>query len=170
MSSVKPPVPFRIGIGYDSHRLVSNRALRLGGVDIPSERGTLGHSDGDAVIHAVCDALLGACAMGDIGTHFPDTDPRYEGIDSRQLLEEVVERLHRAGWALVNVDITVVLERPKLRPRIVAMRSELADILGVGEERVGMKAKTNEGLDAVGAGEAVVAYAVAMVYRRSDVA
>lgn len=132
-----------------------------------SSVGSLGHSDADVALHAICDALLGAFALGDIGALFPDSDLRYRGIDSRCLLAEVVERIAHIGYVAENVDVTVVLERPKLRSYIDAMRREVAEILHIGVERVSVKAKTNEGLDAVGRGEAIACHAVALL-RRQD--
>jgi 2-C-methyl-D-erythritol 2,4-cyclodiphosphate synthase len=151
----------RFGIGYDSHVFVEGRPLVLGGVEIDHPRGLKGHSDGDAVCHAVIDALLGAAAMGDIGTHFPDTDDRWRGADSLKLLHEVRRRLAAASYSIVNVDITVLLEYPKLRPYVDAMRQRLAAALGVPISAVSVKAKTNEKMDAVGRGEGVQVFAVA---------
>ena len=151
----------RFGIGYDSHVFVEGRPLVLGGVEIDYPRGLKGHSDGDAVCHAVIDALLGAAAMGDIGTHFPDTDDRWRGADSLKLLQDVRRRLTAASYSIVNVDITVLLEYPKLRPYVDAMRQHLAAALGVPTSAVSVKAKTNEKMDAVGRGEGVQVFAVA---------
>jgi 2-C-methyl-D-erythritol 2,4-cyclodiphosphate synthase len=151
----------RFGIGYDSHVFVEGRPLVLGGVEIDHPRGLKGHSDGDAVCHAVIDALLGAAAMGDIGTHFPDTDDRWRGADSLKLLQDVRRRLTAASYSIVNVDITVLLEYPKLRPYVDAMRQRLAAALGVPTSAVSVKAKTNEKMDAVGRGEGVQVFAVA---------
>lgn len=159
---------FRVGIGYDLHRLAGGLPLRLCGVGVESEKGAVGHSDADAALHALCDALLGALALGDIGALFPDTDPRYKGIDSRALLEEVVRRVEAEGYCVENVDLTIVIERPKLRPYVDAMRAEVARILRVGVERVGVKAKTNEGLGPEGRGEAVSCQAVALVRRGGE--
>lgn len=154
---------FRVGIGYDIHRLAEGVPLRICGVTVESARGAVGHSDADAALHALCDALLGALALGDIGKLFPDSAPQYKGIDSRRLLAEVVRRVEREGYGVDSVDVTVILERPKLRPHIDAMRKELAEILHTGVERVSVKAKTNEGLDAVGRGEAIACQAVALL-------
>lgn len=151
----------RFGIGYDSHVFTEGRSLVLGGVDIESPRGLAGHSDGDAVCHAVIDALLGAAAMGDIGTHFPDTDERWRGADSLKLLQDVRRRLAAASYSIVNVDVTVVLEAPKLRPYVEAMRHKLAGAMAVPVSAVSVKAKTNEGMDAVGRSEGIQAFAVA---------
>jgi 2-C-methyl-D-erythritol 2,4-cyclodiphosphate synthase len=156
----------RVGQGWDIHRLVAGRRLRLGGVEVPGEHGLLGQSDGDVVLHAVTDALLGAMAAGDIGQHFPDTDPRYRGIDSAVLLAEVVALAAARGYRIGNVDVTILAERPPLAPHMPAMQRRLAELLGVGAEQVGIKAKTMEGLGAVGAGEAIAALAVATVTAR----
>ncbi|MGH7786289.1 MAG: 2-C-methyl-D-erythritol 2,4-cyclodiphosphate synthase [Candidatus Binatia bacterium] len=153
----------RVGQGWDIHRLVAGRPLRLGGLEIPHERGLLGHSDGDAVLHAVTDALLGALAAGDIGQHFPDTDPRYRGADSAVLLAAVVQMVAARRQRVGNVDVTVLAERPKLAPFVPAMRARLAALLGVDEACVSIKAKTMEGLGAIGAGEAIGALAVVLL-------
>jgi len=153
----------RVGQGWDIHRLVDGRPLRLGGITVPFGRGLLGHSDGDVVLHAVIDALLGAVATGDIGQHFPDTDPRHRGADSAVLLTEVVELVAARGWRIGNVDVTVLAEQPKIAPHASAIRRRLAELLRVGAEQVGVKAKTMEGLGAIGAGEAIAALAVAAV-------
>lgn len=157
-----PALP-RTGIGFDTHRLVEGRKLILGGIEIPHPVGLLGHSDADVLTHALMDALLGAIADGDIGQHFPDTDPRWEGADSIELLRAVVERLRSKGWQVVNVDITVLAERPKLKPYIPAMRERLAEPLGIEVESVSVKATTVEGLGAIGRREGISAMAVAMV-------
>ncbi len=156
----------RIGLGYDSHRLAGGRALVLGGVVIPHPRGLVGHSDADAVCHAVTDALLGAAAAGDIGQHFPDTDPRWRGASSVELLARIAALVRGRGLAVGNVDVVVVAERPKLAPHVAAMRSALAAALGVDVGRVSVKAKTAEGLDAVGREEAVAVHAVALLVDR----
>ena len=153
----------RTGIGYDSHRFAEGRRFVLGGVEIPSDVGLLGHSDADALIHALIDALLGAVAAGDIGQHFPDSDPTWKDADSRKLLATVVSELEAGRWRVVNVDATVVAERPKLAPFIVRMRESLATILHVEVSRVSVKAKTNEGMDAVGHREGLAVWAVATV-------
>jgi 2-C-methyl-D-erythritol 2,4-cyclodiphosphate synthase len=155
----------RIGIGYDIHRLVEGRKLLLGGVEIPFGKGLLGHSDSDVLTHAVCDALLGAAALGDIGSHFPDTDSRWSGASSLVLLSRVVEMLTVRGLAVSSIDAVVLAERPKLQPYIVEMRERLAEVIGIGSERVSVKAKTNEGLDAVGRGEAIASQVVALLIR-----
>lgn len=153
----------KVGIGYDSHRFAAGRPLRLGGVTIPHTHGLVGHSDGDAVLHAVVDALLGAAALGDIGSRFPDTDPAWRGADSAIFLRAAREALAGAGLAPLHVDVTVVIERPKLAPHLSAMRAAVAGALGVGEGAVSIKAKTNEGMGWIGAGEGVLAMAIATV-------
>ena len=155
----------RIGHGYDVHRLVEGRKLILGGVEIPYERGLLGHSDADVLTHAVMDALLGACALGDIGHLFPDSDPAYAGADSLRLLDEVVFRLHAGGFRVGNVDATVLAQAPKLAPHLTAIRRNLADRLQVPLSRVSVKATTEEGLGFTGAGEGMAAHAVALLER-----
>jgi 2-C-methyl-D-erythritol 4-phosphate cytidylyltransferase / 2-C-methyl-D-erythritol 2,4-cyclodiphosphate synthase len=156
----------RSGIGYDLHRLVEGRPLILGGVTIPSAVGALGHSDADAACHAVTDAILGAACLGDIGRHFPDTDGRWKGASSIELLRQVVELARRTGYTVVNVDVVIVLERPKIAPFIESIRGGLADALGIDAGAVSVKGKTNEGVDAVGRGEAIASHAVALL--RSD--
>ena len=153
----------RSGIGFDSHRLAEGRRLVLGGVEIPHGRGLLGHSDADALAHALCDALLGAAAAGDIGQHFPDTDPQWKGADSMALLAHVVALLHRTGWRIVNTDATIIAEAPKLAPHIPAMRARLAQAMGLDTAQVSVKAKTAEGMDAVGKGEGISAWAIATI-------
>jgi len=155
----------RVGQGYDLHRLVAGRPLILGGVTIPHDTGLAGHSDADVLAHAVTDAVLGAAALGNIGQLFPDTDPAFQDADSLVLLREVVRRLHEAGWHVVNVDSTVVAERPKLNPHILDMRAALAAALGVDAAAVSVKAKTNEGVGPEGRGEAMSAQAVVLVAR-----
>jgi 2-C-methyl-D-erythritol 2,4-cyclodiphosphate synthase len=159
---------FRIGAGYDIHHLVEGRRLILGGVEIPFEKGLLGHSDSDALTHAVCDALLGAAALGDIGRHFPDSDAKWKGASSLELLARVVELIAERGYRVANIDATVVAERPRLAPFIEEMRSRLAKVLEVEMEQVSVKAKTNEELDAVGRGEAMAAHAVALIVCNHD--
>ena len=161
-SSARIPAP-RVGLGYDSHRMAEGRPMVLGGVAVPHPLGLAGHSDADAVCHAVTDALLGAAAAGDIGRHFPDTDPRWRGASSIELLARVVALVRGRGLAVGNVDVVVVAERPKLAPHVPAMRARLAAVLGVDVDRVSVKAKTAEGLDAVGRGEAVAVHAVALL-------
>ena len=153
----------RIGHGYDVHRLVPGRPLILGGVAIPSEVGLDGHSDADVLAHAIADALLGAAALGDIGLHFPDTDAAWKGADSIVLLETVTARVREAGWAVGNVDATVVLQRPRLRPHVDAMRARLAGAMGVTEAQVSVKATTGEGMGFVGTGEGAAAHAVCLL-------
>lgn len=155
----------RVGFGYDSHRLVEGRPLMLGGLHVPHHLGSLGHSDADVLLHALCDALLGAVALGDIGSHFPDTDPAYKGADSRKLLAAVVKLINDKGWNVGNVDCTVVLERPKLRPHIDGMRTVIAELLGVALDAVSVKATTNEKMGFAGREEGVCAYAVALLER-----
>ena len=156
----------RIGFGYDVHRLVAGRPLILGGVHVPSELGLLGHSDADVLTHAIIDALLGAAALGDIGAHFPDTDPQWEGADSLDLLRAVLPLLVERGYTVGNVDATVVLERPKLRPHIDAMRARLAEAMGIPADRVSVKATRGEGMGFVGSGEGALAQAVCMLEPR----
>jgi 2-C-methyl-D-erythritol 4-phosphate cytidylyltransferase/2-C-methyl-D-erythritol 2,4-cyclodiphosphate synthase len=161
----RPARTGRAGLGYDLHRLVAGRPLILGGVTVPSERGADGHSDADVISHAVTDAILGAASLGDIGSHFPDTDPRWKQANSLDLLGQVVRLAAAHGFVIGNVDVTVLLERPKLRPIIDEIRASLAGVLGVETDRVSVKAKTNEGVDAVGRGEAIAAHAVALLRR-----
>jgi 2-C-methyl-D-erythritol 2,4-cyclodiphosphate synthase len=156
---------FRVGIGHDTHRLAEGRPLVLGGVRVESDRGGEGHSDADALAHALTDSILGALCEGDIGVHFPDQDPRWKDADSLQLLARVVWLASQRGFHVVNADATVLLERPRLRPYITEMRQKLADVLGVDVECVSVKAKTGEGLDAVGTGAAVTAQAVVLLER-----
>ena len=153
----------RIGQGYDAHRFTAGRPLVLGGVDIPHPQGLAAHSDGDVLIHAVCDALLGAAALGDIGRHFPDSSPDYAGIDSRVLLRSVVELIAQRGLKLGNLDVTVVAQAPKLAPHIEGMRANLAADLDVDPDRINVKATTTEGMGFAGRGEGIAAYAVALV-------
>ncbi|HEX5191878.1 MAG TPA: 2-C-methyl-D-erythritol 2,4-cyclodiphosphate synthase [Solirubrobacteraceae bacterium] len=155
------------GIGYDCHRFVEGRPLVLGGVTIDDERGLAGHSDADVLTHAIIDALLGACALGDIGQHFPDTDPRYAGADSIELLRAAVGLLDEAGFAIEHVDATVMIERPKLAPVRDAMRARLSDAIGLGVEHVSVKATRGEGMGFVGRGEGAAALAIATVTRRA---
>ena len=157
--------PFRIGLGFDVHRLVEGRELWIGGVKIPYERGLLGHSDADVAIHALCDALLGAAALRDIGYHFPDTDPRYAGIDSRLLLRHVAALLADHGWAFGNADITICAEAPKMNPHIPAMQQQLAECLGCDPADISIKATTTERLGFTGRGEGIAAYATALITR-----
>lgn len=151
----------RVGVGYDSHRFAAGRKLILGGVDIPSDRGLAGHSDADAVAHALTDALLGAAGLGDIGTLFPPSDPRWRDADSLQLLRQAYERVQAAGHRFVHADLSVVLEQPRLAPHVAGMRSRLAAALGATPDAVSIKAKTNEGMGWIGRGEGVAVIAVA---------
>lgn len=153
----------RIGHGYDVHRLTEGRKLILGGVDIPYEKGLLGHSDADVLTHAIMDALLGAAALGDIGKLFPDTDSAYAGADSLVLLERVRERLSEAGYRVGNIDATILAQRPKLAPHILQMRANLADRLGIKVDQVSVKATTEEGLGFTGTGEGMAAHAVCLL-------
>lgn len=154
---------FRIGNGFDVHRLVEGRRCIICGVDIPSERGLLGHSDADVALHALTDALLGAVALGDIGRHFPDTDPKWEGADSRRLLRAVVDMLSQRGYVAVNVDITIMAQAPKMAPHIEAMRANVAADLGIDIDCVSVKATTTERLGFTGRGEGIAAQAVALI-------
>jgi 2-C-methyl-D-erythritol 2,4-cyclodiphosphate synthase len=158
----------RIGFGYDSHRLVSGRKLILGGVEIPHDKGSWGHSDADALVHAVCDAILGAIAAGDIGRHFPDNDQNYKDISSLILLQNVVRLTDDKALQIHNVDCTIILEKPKLVDYTTAMAANIAGILRVPPEMVNIKAKTNEGMGLVGSGEGVAAFAVVTVREKSD--
>jgi len=153
----------RVGYGYDVHRLVEGRKLILGGEEIPFEKGLLGHSDADVLLHAVTDALFGAAAMGDIGSHFPDTDPQYQGADSLLLLETCGKLLKQAGWQVENIDSTIVAQRPKLLPYIPQMRRNIARVLGLEMEQVSIKGKTEEGLGFTGAGEGMAVHAVCLI-------
>ena len=155
----------RFGMGYDVHRLVEGRKLILGGVDVPYEKGLLGHSDADVLLHAVSDAILGAAALGDIGTHFPDTDEQFKGADSGKLLAEVVRLVRAEGYAIGNVDATIVAQAPKLQPHIPMMRDNIAHLLDIPVGDVNVKATTEERLGFTGAGEGMSAYAVAGIER-----
>lgn len=156
---------FRVGTGFDVHALVENRPLILAGVRVPYEKGLLGHSDADVALHALMDALLGAAGKGDIGKHFPDTDDKYEGADSRRLLRVVVEMLQKDGWQVNNADVTIIAQRPKLAPFIATMRELVASDLGIGEDAVNIKATTTEKLGFTGRGEGVAAEAVASIIK-----
>lgn len=153
----------RIGHGYDAHRLGPGDQVVLGGVRIPHDRGLIAHSDGDVLIHSVCDALLGAAALGDIGRHFPDSDPAFRGVDSRSLLVQVVLRVKTAGYRVVNVDATVIAQAPRLAPHIEAMCSHLAADLTIDRSAVNIKATTTEGMGFAGRGEGIAAHAVALL-------
>lgn len=153
----------RIGHGFDVHAFAQGRRLIIGGVDIPHERGLLGHSDADVLLHAICDALLGAAGLGDIGRHFPDSDPRYKGIDSRELLRHVAGLLKERGWVTGNVDATIIAQAPKMAPHIPAMRAHIAADLGVAEDAVNVKATTTEKLGFTGRGEGIAAESVCLI-------
>ena len=155
----------RFGMGYDVHQLVENRKLIIGGVDIPYEKGLLGHSDADVLLHAISDALLGAAALGDIGKHFPDTDPRYKGADSLKLLEEVGDLLAAKGYVVGNVDATIVAQKPKMMPHIPQMRENIAKVLRVDIDQINVKATTEEHLGFTGSGQGISSYAVAGIER-----
>jgi len=157
---------FRVGSGFDAHRLATGRPLVLGGVTIPFDRGLLGHSDGDCLIHAVCDALLGAAAAGDMGEHFPSSDPGLEGASSRLFLEGVARIVAERGFAVENVDATVIAEAPALAPHLAAMRARLAELLALDASAVSVKAKSSDGLGALGRGEGIAAQAVALLRAR----
>jgi 2-C-methyl-D-erythritol 2,4-cyclodiphosphate synthase len=156
----------RVGNGFDAHRLVPGRRLVLGGVEIPFDRGLEGHSDGDCLLHAVCDALLGAAAAGDLGKYFPSTDPRWKGVSSLTFLEKVARVVGEKGYAVENLDATVIAERPTLASHIEGMRAELARALGIGVERVSVKAKTTDGMGSLGRGEGIAAQAAVLLRRR----
>ncbi|MBQ1992320.1 MAG: 2-C-methyl-D-erythritol 2,4-cyclodiphosphate synthase [Clostridia bacterium] len=153
----------RIGHGYDVHRLTENRKLILGGVDIPYEKGLLGHSDADVLLHAISDALLGASALGDIGKHFPDTDPKFKGADSILLLKEVCRLINEKGYRIENIDSTVIAQAPKLKPYIEQMRKNIAEACGISVEQVNVKATTEERLGFTGSGEGISAHAVCLI-------
>lgn len=157
---------FRIGFGYDLHRLVSGRPLMLGGVHIPSDKGLAGHSDADALLHAVCDALLGAAALRDIGFHFPDTDPQWKGAPSKVFAVKTLELVREKAFEIGNIDATIIAEAPKLNPHFPRMLASLALLFDMNPGDVSLKATTNEGLDATGRGEAIAVHAVALIYRK----
>ena len=159
--------PFRIGHGYDVHRLVENRALIIGGVTIPYEKGLDGHSDADVLLHAICDALLGAAALGDIGRLYPDNDNRFLGISSLLLLKDTAERLTALGYTVGNIDATVIAQKPKLAPYIATMREKIAQTVGIAIEAVNVKATTEERLGFTGNGEGIAAHAVALLCRNN---
>lgn len=160
----------RVGMGYDVHRLVEGRKLILGGVEIPYEKGLLGHSDADVLIHAIMDALLGAAALGDIGKHFPDTDPRYKGISSVELLKHVAKLLDENNYVIENIDATVIAQRPKLRPYMEEMTKNVAGALGIEENRLNLKATTEEGLGFTGTGEGMASQAICSLVGLMDYA
>ena len=151
------------GIGYDLHKLSEGRKLMIGGIEVPFDKGSVGHSDGDVLSHAICDALLGAGSLGDIGTHFPDTDPKWKGASSLLFLEHARKLLSDRRLRVVHVDAVVICERPKLGPHFPSMRAALAKALGITTDEINLKAKTNEGVDAIGRGEAIAAHAIATV-------
>ena len=155
----------RVGHGFDVHAFAENRKLIIGGVDIPYELGLAGHSDADVLLHAICDALLGAAGLGDIGRHFPDTDMAFAGIDSRILLRRVAQQLHQRGWRVGNVDATIIAQAPKMAPHIARMTAHIADDLGVSIDRVNVKATTTEKLGFTGRGEGIAAEAVCLIGR-----
>ena len=163
MPDASPVSPFRIGHGYDIHRTVSGRPLVLGGVEFDSPFGLQGHSDADCLTHAICDALLGAAALPDIGHYFPNTDPAYRDIDSQVLLQRTTAVVRDHGFRILNVDATLVAEQPKIAPRLSAMRDRLARSMSIAPAQVGLKATTNEGLDEIGAGRAIAAHAVCLL-------
>jgi len=156
----------RIGQGYDVHALAAGRRLIIGGVDIPYERGLAGHSDADVLLHAICDALIGAAGLGDIGAHFPDTDPRYKGADSRELLRTVARLIASNGYAVANLDSTIIAQAPKMAPHIAAMRENIGADLGIDPRCVNVKAKTAERLGALGRGEGIAAQAIVLLASR----
>ena len=160
----------RVGMGYDVHRLATGRKLIIGGVEIPYEKGLLGHSDADVLLHAIMDALLGAAALGDIGKHFPDTDPEYEGISSIKLLEHVGRLLDEGGYVIENIDATIIAQRPKMRPHIDQMRENIAAALNIETEQVNVKATTEEGLGFTGTGEGISSQAVCAVEKYTNYA
>ena len=157
---------FKTGIGYDIHRLVDERKLFIGGVEIPYIKGLLGHSDADVLLHAICDALLGACGESDIGELFPDTDPRYQNISSSELLKIVADLIRKKNYEIVNIDSVIIAQEPKFSPFKKSIKESIAGILGIKEESVNIKAKTNEGIGEVGAKEAIVSYATVLLTRR----
>ena len=156
----------RIGQGYDVHRLVEGRKLILGGVEIPYEKGLLGHSDADVLLHAISDALLGAAALGDIGKHFPDTDPQFKGADSRKLLSYVLHLISEKGYCIINIDATIIAQKPKMAPHIEQMRKNIADTLQLDIDQVNVKATTEEGLGFTGAGLGIAASAVCLLDKK----
>ncbi len=160
---MQSPIPYRIGFGHDVHRLVTGRPLILAGVQVPHEYGLLGHSDADVLTHALCDAILGACGLGDIGRHFPDSDPRYKGISSLVLLGKVMAMTHEAGYELKNADLTLVADRPKISPFVERMRETIARVCGVSASQVNIKGTTTEGLGFTGTGEGMAAHAVVLL-------
>jgi len=160
------PTAVRTGLGYDLHRLEYGRKLIVGGIELPFDKGSVGHSDGDVLAHALCDALLGAAGLGDIGTHFPDSDPKWKGANSLLFLEHARKLLDEKHFAIEHVDAVVITEKPKLGPHFPKMREALARALGVSPDHIHLKAKTNEGVDAIGRGEAIAAHVVATLSQR----
>ncbi len=160
---------YRIGIGYDLHRLVEGRNLILGGITIPHDKGLLGHSDADVLIHAIIDAILGSLALGDIGVHFPDTDPQYKDIDSKILLQQTIKLIKQQGWHIVNLDSTIIAEKPKLKSYIINIRETLSQILEVPVNCISVKAKTNEGVGPEGKEEAISCFVVVLLSQSRDV-
>ncbi len=158
-------LPYRVGIGYDIHRLEENRDLIIGGIKIPYEKGLLGHSDADVLIHAIIDALLGALNLQDIGTLFPDTDPKYKGADSTVLLKNVIELVTQKGYKIGNIDSNIIAQAPKMMPHIPAIKQKLAEVMGINIEQISVKAKTKEKLDAVGEKLAIETNAIVMLYK-----
>ena len=169
LASYNPNPPFRIGTGYDNHALVEGRKLIVGGVTIPHRLGLLGHSDADVLLHAIIDSLLGAAALGDIGKHFPDTDPMFAGADSRTLLREVAHRVLNSGYTIGNIDATIIAQQPKMAPHIPQMVSRIAEDLGVSPQQINIKAKTNEKLGYLGREEGMAAHSTALLIRASTV-
>lgn len=158
---------FRVGFGFDVHQLKDGHPFWLAGIQIPHFQGAYGHSDADVVIHAICDAFLGAAALGDIGKHFPDTDMQFKGIDSKVLLKQVVALLHQKNYHIGNVDVTLVLEKPKIKPFIAQMQQTLAEVMGIEVDQISLKATTNEKMGFVGREEGVAAHAVALIYKNN---
>ena len=156
-------MPYRIGSGIDFHKLAEGRELWIGGIKIPHHKGAIGHSDADVLLHAVCDALLGAACLGDIGEHFPDTDEVYKNIDSKILLQRVIELIHKQGYTVVNIDSTICLQSPKIKPYVLSMQKTMAAILGISEKDISIKATTTEQLGFVGREEGLVAYATVLL-------
>jgi 2-C-methyl-D-erythritol 2,4-cyclodiphosphate synthase len=159
------PIPFRIGYGYDVHQLAVGEEFWLGGILVPHEKGAVGHSDADVLLHVICDALLGACNQRDIGFHFPDTDPKYKGVDSKLLLKDTVAIVRKCGYEIGNIDVTVCLERPKIKPIIPQMQEVIAAVMEVALDQVSIKATTTEKLGFVGTEDGVSAHCVALVYK-----
>ncbi len=159
------PLNWRTGLGYDVHRLAENYKLWIGGIEIPFERGSVGHSDGDVLIHAICDALLGAANLRDIGYHFPDTDPTLKGIDSKIILKKTIDLIRKNGYEVGNIDSTVCLERPKINPFIPNMAETLANVMNIDKSMVSIKATTTEKMGFTGKGEGISAYAIVLIYK-----